>query len=32
VLQQDALPLSQRVKQTFDPSNVLNPGILGGVS
>lgn len=32
VIQQDVVPLSQRVKQTFDPSNVLNPGILGGVS
>jgi glycolate oxidase FAD binding subunit len=31
-IQQDVVPLSQRVKQTFDPSNVLNPGILGGVS
>ncbi len=25
-------PISRRVKQAFDPANVLNPGILGAVS
>jgi FAD/FMN-containing dehydrogenase len=23
-------PLAQRVKELFDPRNVLNPGLLGG--